>query len=405
MGYKTLKVGVILLWSMAVISCGADPSTPGETTFTTPTTSPTFSFSGSVSVMGDLSLKSPTFDIDFIRRGNEPLHAEVNQETGTEFNFDNLRPGRYDLWISIPSDVISSCYDVILIPDTDTNGMPVYHWRWGAIVNGERVLFDESAYYRQLFEKAQINSEISRFYAVFELLKINHNGDTHANLRLSCVPDPVEYTTLLPNGLSLIEFKSNSPASAFFSSYVQTLGKFEGRMAGRISSGLESFGEDFEIRSTNNDNQSWTIEILKSGEQVYITDVASLSDVSGLVAAWAYNGHWAIEFIPLDSENRSMTDIVIDGQSICDMNNYQTAFGFQTIDGRPFYFFKKDDIYGVSYNMADVMLEDQAYDEILYHNFWIAFDPDPAAYEHGVRFWAKAGDEEYFNVLIGLFPE
>jgi hypothetical protein len=116
---------------------------------------------------------------------------------------------------------------------------------------------------------------------------------------------------------------------------------------------------------------------------------------SGLLEAWSYDGHWIMEIL---TDNGS--DILRDGKSLKEVNNYKQVFAFQILNNKPFYFYEKaNNSFGINYNEVEVPLE---YDDILYTNFVPGADQSIEHYQNMVIFSANKNGT-WHNMVIGAF--
>jgi len=92
-------------------------------------------------------------------------------------------------------------------------------------------------------------------------------------------------------------------------------------------------------------------------------------------------------------------DIIVDGVSLNQQKGYLETFGFQLMNGKPFFFFKKSGHIGISYNGKEISLE---YTQI--PHYWCCsgavFNPEIA--ENMVSFFAQR-NETWYYVGIGVF--
>ena len=138
------------------------------------------------------------------------------------------------------------------------------------------------------------------------------------------------------------------------------------------------------------------ITIFKTGVTVYEIETGTTGS-SGLLQAWAYDDHWVIEFITAEMD----VDIIYDGQSQKFAHGYDEVFGFQILADRPFYFFRRNDSWGVNFDNQEYYLN---YDDIPYTNISIGMDVSVTQYQNMVLFQAERDNQRY-SVVIGVFPE
>lgn len=116
-----------------------------------------------------------------------------------------------------------------------------------------------------------------------------------------------------------------------------------------------------------------------------------------------YDDHWVLELAQQEQNADGSTyfsgRVFIDGRSVNEEFGYQEAFGFQTIAGRPFYFYKQDDQIGVVADGQPVFL---GYDEVPHYGCCSASALNPRIARNMLAFFARRGDRWYY-VEIGAF--
>jgi hypothetical protein len=121
-------------------------------------------------------------------------------------------------------------------------------------------------------------------------------------------------------------------------------------------------------------------------------------DITALHGFWTYDNHWVLEsgFIK-NHEAPIIGELVEDGVLLNDKNGYQEAFGFQTIHGRPFYFFKKDDVVNAWYDGQEIQL---GFEAIPHYGCCNLVDLSPVVRKDWVAFFGIRDGMWYF-VQIG----
>ncbi|HSD84368.1 MAG TPA: hypothetical protein VLG46_10930 [Anaerolineae bacterium] len=118
-----------------------------------------------------------------------------------------------------------------------------------------------------------------------------------------------------------------------------------------------------------------------------------------------YDDHWVLELAQrLDNPDSTTTfsgRVFVDGESLNDMYGYQESFGFQTIAGRPFYFYRRDNQIGVAADGQEVPLQ---YDEVPHYGCCSAGALNPRIARNMIAFFARRGDRWYY-VEIGAFED
>ena len=151
---------------------------------------------------------------------------------------------------------------------------------------------------------------------------------------------------------------------------------------------------------------SGSVTVTRNGSPLYKIPVGDSSPIDSLRGLWTYDGHWALETAYVKNhmngneiDSQATGQISIDGKLINKQLGYQEAFGFQTMHGKPFYFFKKANKIGISYAGVDIP---RGYDEVLHYGCCSAATLNPSVYENMVSFFARKGSTWYY-IEAGVF--
>ena len=151
---------------------------------------------------------------------------------------------------------------------------------------------------------------------------------------------------------------------------------------------------------------SGKVTLARNDSSIYQIAVGDSSPIGSLRGLWTYDSHWALETAyvtnhqkgnEIDSE--AVGQISVDGQLLNKQLNFQEAFGFQTMHGKPFYFFKQDNKIGISYAGVEVPL---GYAEVLHYGCCSAATLNPKVAQNMVAFFARKGSRWYYTE-IGVF--
>jgi hypothetical protein len=138
-----------------------------------------------------------------------------------------------------------------------------------------------------------------------------------------------------------------------------------------------------------------TVELLQDDQILFNVDAGLPSPALPLQSLWSYGDHWVLEIVYAEEEIWEGR-IYQDGQFLNDTLNYQEAFGFQLLAGKPFYFFQREDGLGYSYDGEETSLP---YNEIPHYNCCSASTLNPIPAENMVAFYALTGDQWYYIEL------
>jgi hypothetical protein len=124
--------------------------------------------------------------------------------------------------------------------------------------------------------------------------------------------------------------------------------------------------------------------LLTGSRVVYTAPMGPWTAVVPLRRLDTWDGTWLVEV---------SGEVLIGGHSLNQQLGYDEIFGWQPVDGKPFFFFRKGDRYGISWGGKpleqtwDVIVHDQCCDPGMYN---------PAGNGTMVWFWARKGDMWYY---------
>jgi hypothetical protein len=143
---------------------------------------------------------------------------------------------------------------------------------------------------------------------------------------------------------------------------------------------------------------SGTVTLTRNDSRIYQIPVGDSSPIGSLRGLWTYDtNHRSGNEI----DSQALGQISVDGQLLNKQSGYQEAFGFQTLHGRPFYFFEKQGAIGISYDGVEIPLD---YSEVPHYGCCSAATLNPRVYQNMVAFFARKGDTWYY-VEIGVFDQ
>jgi hypothetical protein len=160
-----------------------------------------------------------------------------------------------------------------------------------------------------------------------------------------------------------------------------------------LDNSIRVFGEQL-------DQEKWRIVVSAQGEVLYETLAINMSGYAGLLSAWGYEDHWAIEIVPYQNAQpeQALVDIIIDGESLQQEYGFSEVHSFQLLGNRPLFFYRDNEDVGIVYDGRIIPLE---YDSIFLRIF-PSLEGSPVPYVNLVVFWADRNDVSC-EVYI-LFP-
>jgi hypothetical protein len=151
-----------------------------------------------------------------------------------------------------------------------------------------------------------------------------------------------------------------------------------------------------------------TVTLTRNAISIYQIPVGNNSPIGSLRGLWTYDGHWALETAYVTNhqtgnviDSQATGQISIDGQLLNKQFDYQEAFGFQTMHGKPFYFFKRHGEIGVSYNDVEIPL---GYSGVPHYDCCSAATLNPRVSQNMVAFFAYK-DTTWYYVEIGVYGQ
>lgn len=149
------------------------------------------------------------------------------------------------------------------------------------------------------------------------------------------------------------------------------------------------------LRTSEENPPRMVVDVLEGEEVLFSTDAGLPSPVLPLQGLWSYGEHWVVEILQSDGEIWK-GEIYQDGALLNETRSYKEAFGFQLLDGKPFYFFQRGDQLGFSYDGREANLP---FDQIPHYNCCSESTINPVQAEDMVAFFGREGDDWYYTEL------
>lgn len=222
------------------------------------------------------------------------------------------------------------------------------------------------------------------------------------------------HTTKLGNGLTLEEYSS---------AYVAGQGWPHAQDSGcsyvtrnRATDNYISLDNSFQILLSPIDDQTELVTVKQDKLTIFETKAYTYI-YSGLMEAWSYDNHWVIETLTSEAQGvdvshkdtqslmdiqeklRDYLDIIRDGVSLKEANGYQQVFSFQILNGKPFYFYKRGEKYGINYDGVEAQLD---YDYVTWNRPHPGVESFVWQFQNMVLFYGSRGGKG-FMVIIGAF--
>ena len=115
---------------------------------------------------------------------------------------------------------------------------------------------------------------------------------------------------------------------------------------------------------------------------------------------WVSGTHWTLEIAGISRVYGDPTgQLYLDGVLLNQKYGYQEMFGYQLLDNKPFYFYKKDGRIHLSYAGQDLPL---VYDQVPHYGCCSNGELNPRSGPNWLNFWGRRGTHWYY-VQIGRY--
>jgi putative hemolysin len=135
------------------------------------------------------------------------------------------------------------------------------------------------------------------------------------------------------------------------------------------------------------------INVTRNGDEIFRTDAGGISPIEPLRGLWAYDNHWVLETNLFLSDKPDNGQIFVDGESLNTQNGYEESFNFQTINGRPFYFFRRNGKVDAWFDEKEISL---GYDDVPHYLCCGDSGLNPTARQGAVLFFGTKDDQWFF---------
>jgi hypothetical protein len=158
------------------------------------------------------------------------------------------------------------------------------------------------------------------------------------------------------------------------------------------------------------DSGKLTAQVKRNGVVIFSTLIEPPGTMNPFRVLTVYDNHWVFEIAqekePIPPNTQQVDsffkgEIFVDGQSINDLHGYEESFGFQTIHGRPFYFYKRNDKTGISFDGQEI---DLGYDGVWHYGCCSGGALNPRTAQNIIGFFAWRA-EHWFYTETGVFDQ
>jgi hypothetical protein len=150
-------------------------------------------------------------------------------------------------------------------------------------------------------------------------------------------------------------------------------------------------------------SDSAKIVLQQDGKTILNIDGGDISPISPLRGLWVDDDHWTLEIASVTNKitESSVNSVAVgqiyqDGKYLNDLYGYEEMFGYQILNGKPFYFYKKDRKIHLSYNNEDLPI---LYDEVPHYGCCSSAELNPIAASNWIDFWGKREGIWYYTEI------
>lgn len=221
-------------------------------------------------------------------------------------------------------------------------------------------------------------------------------------------PDPFSFAPMQGTQEEILakhkpERENIYPDNSFFDNYQYGMSV---QMGSEKIVALESFTN---IASSMGTFQKVTVQVSRNEQIIYSIPAGDGSPITTIRGLWAYSNHWVLEIAYITEkyslENEISTEsygmIVQDGELLNNRYHYEEAFGFQLMNGKPFFFYKRDGQIEISYDNQEIQ---SRYDQIPRYQCCSGSQLNPKSAKNMVAFFAQRGGKWYY-VEIGVYKK
>ncbi len=171
-------------------------------------------------------------------------------------------------------------------------------------------------------------------------------------------------------------------------------------------SGGEGYKARAQARQEGESAQTW-VQLEQDGKVLLEVTAGNPSPIDPLQGLWVdQTGGWVLEVAHITNatqgneiQSEVTGQIYQNGELLNQKLGYAEMFGYQLLDGKPFYFYKSNGLISVSYDSQALPL---TYDEIPHYGCCSAAVMNPISAPNWVGFFGRRGEDWYYTE-IGIY--
>jgi hypothetical protein len=152
------------------------------------------------------------------------------------------------------------------------------------------------------------------------------------------------------------------------------------------------------------ENGTVNAQVRRNGDVIFSMPIVPPATTSPFRVLTTYDNHWVFEIAQektLLSNSQIVdsffaSDILVDGQSLSELHGYESVYGFQTLHGRPYYFYKRDGKIGVNFDGQGISLD---YEGVMHYGCCSSSALNPRMAQNIIGFFAWRGEQWYYTEI------
>jgi hypothetical protein len=136
-----------------------------------------------------------------------------------------------------------------------------------------------------------------------------------------------------------------------------------------------------------------SILVTRNNEPIFRTDAGQISPIEPVQGLWTFDGHWVLETNLFLTDKPFNGQVFVDGEALNQKNGYEESFNFQTLNGRPFYFFRRNGIVDAWFDGKEIPL---GFDDIPHYLCCGDSGLNPKVRQGAVLFFGNNDGKWYF---------
>ena len=166
---------------------------------------------------------------------------------------------------------------------------------------------------------------------------------------------------------------------------------------------IDSEGHQYKAVEDTGANGGMVINILQDEEIIFQVDAGDVSPISPLWGLWVEDSHWVLEISHVTNTtegnavySNAIGQVYRDGVSLNEGYGYEEIFGYQLLDGKPFFFYLLDGRIHLSYDGETLPIW---YDEVHHYQCCSGGMLNPRMGINWVGFWGIREGVTYYTEI------